>query len=404
MLLFAVTFASLAMMWRFVRFYCADQLQWREATAYRPRVAVILSLRGADPSLENCLAALLAQSYQRYLVFIVIDNAADPARAVVEHVLAGARSTVDVKIDFLRDPGETRSLKVSALLQAIAQLPDDVEVIALLDSDAIPATDWLNRLVAPMADAKVATVTGLRWCLPLDQSWGSLIRYSYNAISCMAAYSLDVLWAGSLAFRRRDLERSNMQARWARSLSDDVSAGGPVRMIGQRGVFINSGILPNTESASFKGAYSQIVRHMVCARLELSKWPVIVGLAFANFAAVVLAVGLLVSTTTPWPWKCAIAILLLLYWGGMHASVVAVDRTVAAGTRTSRSRLLNIRHMLALALVLFLTARAAVAAMFARSIEWRGIRYVVDRRDGVRMLAYRPFTGSVGAANTRSIL
>jgi cellulose synthase/poly-beta-1,6-N-acetylglucosamine synthase-like glycosyltransferase len=238
MLLFAVTFASLAMMWRFVRFYCADQLQSREATAYRPRVAVILSLRGADPSLENCLAALLAQSYQRYLVFIVIDNAADPARAVVEHVLAGARSTVDVKIDFLRDPGETRSLKVSALLQAIAQLPADVEVIALLDSDAIPATDWLNRLVAPMADAKVATVTGLRWCLPLDQSWGSLIRYSYNAISCMAAYSLDVLWAGSLAFRRRDLERSNMQARWARSLSDDVSAGGPVRMIGQRGVFI----------------------------------------------------------------------------------------------------------------------------------------------------------------------
>lgn len=404
MLLFAVTFTSLAMMLRFVLFYCASGPLPRETLVDRPFVAVILSLRGADPSLENCLAALLAQSYERYLVFIVIDNAADPARTVVENVLARAQSTVDVKIDFLRDPGETRSLKVSALLQAIGQLPDDVEVIAILDSDAIPTPDWLDRLVAPMADSKVGTVTGLRWCLPQDETWGSLIRYSYNAVLCMTAYSLDILWAGSLAFRRRDLERSKVLIHWARSFSDDVSASGPLRMIGQRGVFINSGILPNTELANFRGVYSQIVRHMICARLEYSKWPLIVLLALGNFVAVLLSVVLLVSTWTIWEWKFAIAILLFLYWGGMYASLVVIDRTVAAGARTVRSTLLNIRRILALALVLFLAASAAITAMFVRSIEWRGIRYVVNGRDGVRMLVYRPFTRAADAANTRSIL
>lgn len=403
-LLSAVTLTLLPMMLRFVAFYCAKEPLPREAKAERPRVAVILSLRGADPSLEGCLTALLAQNYHRYLVFIVIDNAADPARAVVESVLARTRSTVDVKIDFLRDPGQTRSLKVSALLQAIGQLPDDVEVVALLDADAIPTADWLDRLVAPMADPKVGVVSGLRWYSPRDESWGSLLRYAYNAVAGMGAYSLKILWAGSLAFRRRDLERSNVLVHWARSFSDDVSAGDLLSAIGQRVEFINSGILPSTESANLRGAYSQVVRHMVGARMDYSKWPLIVFLALGNLAGILLSVALLVGIWTTWPWKLAIAVLLFVYWAGMYASVAVIDRTVAADTRTTRPPLLHVRRILALALLPFVVASAAMTAVFARSIEWRGIRYVVDRRDGVRMLVYRPFAVRADATSTRSIL
>ncbi len=404
MLLSVVTLTLLAMTLRFVMFYCANGPLPRDAMAKRPLAAVILSLRGADPSLESCLTALLAQNYDRYLVFIVIDNAADPARAIVESVLARARSTAEVNVDYLRNPGEKRSLKVSALLQAIAQLPDDVEVVALLDSDAIPTADWLDRLVAPMADAKVGAVSGLRWYLPQDESWGSLIRYAYNAVACVGAYSLTILWAGSLAFRRRDLQRSDLLTHWARSFSDDVSADSPLSSIGQRAVFINSGILPSTETASLRGAYSQVVRHMVGARMDYAKWPLIVVLALVNMAAILLPVALLANPWTIWQWKLAITLLLLLYWAGMYALFVVIDRTVAAGTRTARPASFNVRRILALGFIPFAVAGSAIAAMLARSIEWRGIRYVVDGRDGVYMPAYRPFASAADAARARSIL
>ncbi|HTV35328.1 MAG TPA: glycosyltransferase family 2 protein [Xanthobacteraceae bacterium] len=403
MSLAAVTLTSLAAMLRFVMFYCANQ-QVTEEVAAKPDVAVVLSLRGVDPSLESCLTALLAQNYDRYSVFIVIDNGADPARSVVESVLARSRSKVEVKIDFLRDPGVTRSLKVSALLQAIAQLRDDVEIVALLDSDAIPTADWLGRLVAPMADPKVGAVSGLRWYLPQEESWGSLIRYAYNAISCLAAYALNVPWAGSLAFRRRDLERCNLLRLWARSFSDDASTCRPLRAIGQRLAFVNSGILPSTESADLGGAYRQIVRHMLCMRLCHSSWPLIVLLALGNLIVILLCFLLLVSTSTIWQWKLAIAILLCFYWAGMYAALVVIDRTVAAGSPTRRPALLNVRRILALALIVLVMARAAIAAMFTRSIEWRGIRYVVDGGGGVHMLVYRPFASPVDTASTHSIL
>ena len=55
-----------------------------------PEIAVLLPLRGADPSLEACLKGLLAQDYPTYQVHIVIDSAEDPAQAVVARVLAEA--------------------------------------------------------------------------------------------------------------------------------------------------------------------------------------------------------------------------------------------------------------------------------------------------------------------------
>ena len=44
---------------------------------------MILSLRGADPSLEACVKGLLAQDYPAYRAHIVIDSAEDPAQAVI---------------------------------------------------------------------------------------------------------------------------------------------------------------------------------------------------------------------------------------------------------------------------------------------------------------------------------
>src|SRR5262249_33172047 len=68
--------------WRFVSLY----LVRRESSATvgeLPPAAVILALRGADPSLVGCLTGLLRQDYPHYVVRIVIDSREDPAWNVV---------------------------------------------------------------------------------------------------------------------------------------------------------------------------------------------------------------------------------------------------------------------------------------------------------------------------------
>jgi cellulose synthase/poly-beta-1,6-N-acetylglucosamine synthase-like glycosyltransferase len=49
-----------------------------------PRAAVVLSVRGADPSLVDCLQRLLCQDYADYELHVVIDSEHDPAWELVQ--------------------------------------------------------------------------------------------------------------------------------------------------------------------------------------------------------------------------------------------------------------------------------------------------------------------------------
>src|SRR5262249_954046 len=63
-----------------------------------PFAAVVLSLRGADPSLRDCLRSLLRQDYPRYRLLIVIDGPGDPAWAPVRDAMAaGHGPNVEVR-------------------------------------------------------------------------------------------------------------------------------------------------------------------------------------------------------------------------------------------------------------------------------------------------------------------
>src|SRR5262245_60372909 len=57
-----------------------------------PKAAVILCLRGADPSLSDCLQAIASQDYPNYEVRVVVDCHEDPAWNVAHKIAAGAPS------------------------------------------------------------------------------------------------------------------------------------------------------------------------------------------------------------------------------------------------------------------------------------------------------------------------
>src|SRR5947209_19176929 len=67
-----------------------------------PRAAILLPLRGADPSLRGCLAGLLRQDYPHYSLHIIIDSHQDPAWEVVQGILAqGPGNATEVRVEVL---------------------------------------------------------------------------------------------------------------------------------------------------------------------------------------------------------------------------------------------------------------------------------------------------------------
>ncbi|HEY5742506.1 MAG TPA: hypothetical protein VIS99_08190, partial [Terrimicrobiaceae bacterium] len=51
-----------------------------------PKAAIILAIRGLDPSLERNARALLTQLYPDYKLFVVVDHVEDPAWQVFEKI------------------------------------------------------------------------------------------------------------------------------------------------------------------------------------------------------------------------------------------------------------------------------------------------------------------------------
>ena len=132
-----------------------------------PKAGVVISLRGADAGLQNCLRGLLDQDYPDYNVEIVVDSERDPAWQIAQAAIreAAVRKTRGERAKgralVFRQP--TCSLKCSALIQAVGEFDESHAVIAFCDADVVPHCTWLRELVGPLLDPAVGATTGNRW-------------------------------------------------------------------------------------------------------------------------------------------------------------------------------------------------------------------------------------------------
>lgn len=111
----------------------------------QPRVSVVIPAHNDAPLLEQCLAALAAQTRPADEV-IVVDNASTDATAAVARN-AGAR--------LLSEP-------VRGIMRATALGFDAAtgDVIARVDADSRPPADWIERVLGLLDDSGASVVTG----------------------------------------------------------------------------------------------------------------------------------------------------------------------------------------------------------------------------------------------------
>jgi cellulose synthase/poly-beta-1,6-N-acetylglucosamine synthase-like glycosyltransferase len=366
-----------------------------------PPATVVLCLRGTDPFLEDCLAALLDQDYPNYDVRVVVDSEQDPAWPVAKRVLAQSDAT-NVRVEVLADRRQTCSLKCSSLIQVYSSLNDDCEFVAQLDADTVPHRSWLRELATPLANENVGATTGNRWYMPSDASWGSLIRYSWNAAAVVQMYLYNIGWGGTLAIKTKVVRESDLLDRWSRALCEDTMVFGALKTMKLRLVFVPSLTMVNRESCSVGSFYRWMRRQLLTARLYHPQWLAVVGHGLlAGFATVGTFIALLIALAAQnvlvAKWLAGgfvlYQIVMLLLWPVMES---AVRNIVRARCETSdwvtAKKFAN--FVMTNVVMQFIYPVGLISAMLLRRVDWRGVTYRVGGPWDVELLEYRPFEES----------
>lgn len=170
-----------------------------------PRVSVVIPVKDDAEHLRACLAGLAAQTIAPFEVVVVDNGSSDDSAAVAR---AGGAVVV---------PEPAPGIPAAASTGYDAATGD---VIARLDADSMPPADWIERIVADLADPAVDAVTGPGTFPEL----GGVARFVARVVY-MEAY----FWLVGAAFAHWPLFGSNFAMRavvW-RNVRDEVHRDDP---------------------------------------------------------------------------------------------------------------------------------------------------------------------------------
>lgn len=370
------------------------QLAQPPAEKYNPKTALILCLRGADPSLHECLRSIEGQDFEDLQLHVVVDDMSDPALAVVNEFQEN--SELSISIHLIENRLETCSLKCSAIITAIKAMDGDREVIALIDADAIVTSDWLSTLVQPLSNSEVGVSTGNRWFrIPKNHRLGAAVRGVWNAAAVVQMYLYEIPWGGSLAFRREVIDKANLLEHWSRGFCEDTML---TRILHREGYQIARPaelVVVNDESTTVGGAFRWIQRQLLTVRLHHPRWALVwlhglaTGLPLLGIGLIVLffVLGASYSATM------TIIALVLYQVAGMFTLKAIIDAHQPLLERSQQFKPDGNEaffYLLAMPLTQFVHFFAVIFVTVACRVHWRKIEYSIGHRR-VKLLRYLPF-------------
>jgi GT2 family glycosyltransferase len=112
-----------------------------------PFVSVVVPVLDGERTIEGCLSALLNVAYplDRREILVVDNGSQDRTREIV------ARHPVELLLEPRRGPARARNRGIEAARG---------EIVAFVDADCLPTTEWLAELAKPFAQADVGGVAG----------------------------------------------------------------------------------------------------------------------------------------------------------------------------------------------------------------------------------------------------
>ena len=385
-----------------------ENLEFSDASDVPPRplVALVLCLRGEDPSLFDCLTGILAQDYENFQLLIVVDDLADPAvDAVNEFFNDTTRKFITIpSIHAIANRRDTCSLKCSAILESLKHLSEKTEIVALIDADTAPDENWLSDLIEPFSNPSVGATTGNRWFAPNQPTLGSSIRQVWNAAAVVQMDIYNIAWGGTLAIRKSAIEMGGLKEKWSQAFCEDTMLTSVLKDHQLETVRVPNLICENTESTTISSAYRWIRRQLLTVRLHNPKWPLVyihgMVTAFAVLAPLVAGVGFLVfgQQTALLVVVTALAGYQTLNWTLVKLIMMMHRRVLMSrkGFNLQSPVQDNLLHqMLACVLIQFIYPVACFSAAKTKSVSWRGIEYEIDSQNQIKLVEYRPYRSLV---------
>lgn len=376
--------------------YSLPAPQWPLDHAW-PKAAIILSLRGGDPFLKQCLRNLILQDYPSFQIHIVIDSESDPAWQAINEIRAEfANAPLEVAV--LSQRQMTCSLKNSSLIQGIRRLPDDCEFVAFVDADAITHTTWLKSLITPFADPHVGATTGIRWFAPPDRRFGTRLRCFWNLIAASVIHQSQVPWGGSMVLRRQLLD-SGLTDEWSRMFCEDVHTANFLQERGLKLAYVSEATVVNQETTSAMSCVRFVNRQAFILRLYTKNWWPVIGATLVAAAIRISNIYLTIDALITGQWGFAAAYFVtyvsvqLAMWYESSQLDAAVRRTARSNGQEISAQPIPVGVTFFCAEVMSLTSM--LLACMVKKVQWRGVSYHVAGPVNVRMVEYRPFAQAI---------
>lgn len=269
--------------------------QDRSRSSTRP-VSVLKPLCGDEPRLYENLRTFCMQEHPAFQLVFGLHSADDPAGAVVRRLRTEfPRLDIELVVDS-RVHGT--NLKVSNLVNMLPHARHDWLVLA--DSDIGVASDYLERVTAPLADPGVGVVTCLYRGAPRAGRWsrfGALFIDDWFVPSVQVAQLFATprfSFGATIAVRRETLAAAGGFEALNDLLADDYWLGEFVRRRGFRTVLSDVVVTSDVTDRTLSAVWAHELRWMRTIRFAR---PGGFALAFVTFTFPILAAGLALART-----------------------------------------------------------------------------------------------------------
>ncbi len=359
-----------------------------------PKAAILLSVRGGEPSLGNTLNALLSQDYPDFEVHIVVDSEFDPGWMLARDILS-LDQTKRLKIHVMQDPLHTCTLKCSSLLQAYESLENDVKYLAFVDSDVVPEKNWLRLLVSPLTNEGALVTSGQRWYQAVRGNSASYSRAMWNGGAVVAMEVSNIPWGGSMAMCRDFMTRHKILERWSEAFTEDAVFGKALKAEKRTVRFVPEVSLIDESTVSWHN-YFRFVRRQIFNTRQEAFWAILTSIivisSVTQWSLLIAAIGCVFLK------NFSVAAILGGGWLFHLFFMASIWMWHERGIRTHCHPELDQRWDWKMSIsstvstLMYLLPVTAIASAFIRFEVWRGIQY--DVRHGPwkpKMLSYRPF-------------
>jgi ceramide glucosyltransferase len=338
-----------------------------------PPVSFLKPLKGTDPEIYQSFRSHCLQDYPEYEIIFGVSDPNDPAVASVRQ-LQREFPALSIRLIVCHETLGA-NVKVSNLAQMLAEARH--QHLLVNDSDIRVEADYLCRVMAPLANAKVGLVTCLYRGVAAATLGSRIESLGISTDFCAGVLAARQLEGGlkfglgsTMAFRRGDLEKIGGFETFADFLADDYELG---RRIAGLGLEVRlSDVVVETNLPAYRA------REFLSHQLRWARG--VRDSRSAGYFGLVLTYGLL--------WSCAVlAASHGALWAWVLAGITLFSRAAVAvvvGKGVLRDRQL-LRQLWLLPLRDLVAVGVWIVSLAGHTVSWRGDRFELKNGKLIRV-------------------